>query len=68
VIDDKVKIKCSKCSMVFRERAHRIVNGFQMQCPNCCKLVTFDSTSGDINVRRALRLARELRPATTPLQ
>ena len=54
MIDDKVKIKCSKCSMTFRERAHRIRNDFQTQCPNCIKLITFDSSSEDINIRRAL--------------
>jgi hypothetical protein len=68
MIDDKVKIKCSKCSLMFRERAHRIRNGFQMQCPNCFKLLTFDSSSEDFNVRKALKLARELwpTPATAP--
>jgi len=63
MIDDKVKIKCSKCSMTFRERAHRIRNDFQTQCPNCIKLITFDSSSEDINIWRALRQARALQPA-----
>jgi hypothetical protein len=35
MIDDKVKIICSKYSMMFRERAQRIRNGFQTQCPYC---------------------------------
>jgi len=61
MIDDKVKIKCSKCSMMFRERAQRVRNGFQKQCPNCFKLITFDSSSDDNNIRRALKAARELR-------
>ena len=63
MIDDKVKIKCSKCSMMFRERAQRVRNGFQTQCPNCLKLITFDSSSEDNNIRRALKSARELRHA-----
>src|SRR6266436_4067385 len=63
VIDDKVKIKCTKCSMMFRERAQRIRSSFQMQCPHCFKLITFDHSSEDTNIRRALKLARELRPA-----
>jgi hypothetical protein len=66
MIDEKIKIKCSKCSMMFRERAQRIRNGFQMQCPNCFKLITFDSSSEDTNIRRALRCARELRQASDP--
>jgi hypothetical protein len=61
MIDDKVKIKCSKCSMMFRERAQRVRNGFQKQCPHCLKLITFDSSSDDNNIRRALKAARELR-------
>ena len=65
--DEKIKIKCSKCSMMFRERAQRIRNGFQMQCPNCLKLLTFDSSSEDSNIRRALKSARELRQASADL-
>jgi len=61
MLDDKVKIKCTKCSMMFRERAQRVRNGFQKQCPNCFKLITFDSSSDDNNIRRALKAARELR-------
>jgi predicted nucleic acid-binding Zn-ribbon protein len=61
MVDDKIKIKCSKCSKMFRERVQRIRDGFQMQCPHCLKLLTFDSSSDDNNVRRALKSARELR-------
>jgi predicted nucleic acid-binding Zn-ribbon protein len=61
MLDDKVKIKCTKCSMMFRERAQRVRNGFQKQCPHCFKLITFDSSSDDNNIRRALKAARELR-------
>ena len=63
MIDDKVKIKCSKCSMIFRERAQRVRNGFQKQCPHCVKLITFVSSSEDNNIGRALKSARELRQA-----
>jgi hypothetical protein len=63
MIDDKVKIKCSKCSMMFRERAQRVRPGFQKQCPHCFKLITFDSGSEDNNIRRALKNAREMRIA-----
>ena len=61
MIDDKIRIKCSKCSTVFRERAERVRNGFQKQCPNCLKLITFDNASEDSNIRRALKSAREVR-------
>ena len=61
MIDDKIKIKCSKCSMLFRERGQRIREGYQLQCPHCFKLLTFDSSSGDNNIRRALKNAKEIR-------
>jgi DNA-directed RNA polymerase subunit RPC12/RpoP len=61
MIDEKVKIKCFRCSKMFRERAQRIRKGYQMQCPHCMKLLTFDSSSDDNNIRRALKSAKELR-------
>jgi len=63
VIDEKVKIKCAKCSQVFRERAQRIRDGFQTNCRHCNRLITFDTTSEDINIRRALMSAKEVRMA-----
>jgi predicted nucleic acid-binding Zn-ribbon protein len=68
MIEDKIKIKCSKCSTIFGERAERIRNGFQKQCPNCFKLITFDSSSEDANIRRALKLAREHRQVVADLK
>ena len=59
MIEAKIKIKCSKCSMVFRERVERIRNGFQMQCPHCLKLLTFDGRSDDYN-ETVTRLVRDL--------
>jgi hypothetical protein len=50
MIDEKVKIKCTKCSQVFRERAQKIRNGFQTNCQHCNQLVTFDTTSEDKNI------------------
>jgi predicted nucleic acid-binding Zn-ribbon protein len=67
MIDEKIRIKCSKCSTVFRERAQRIRNGFQTQCPNCLRLITFDTASEDSNIRRALKSAREVRQAVADL-
>lgn len=61
MIDEKVKIKCSKCSQSFRERAQNIRNGFQINCQHCNRLITFDTTSEDRNIRRALVSAREVR-------
>lgn len=61
MIEEKVKIKCTKCSQVFRERAQKIRNGFQTNCQHCNRLITFDSTSEDRNIRRALMSAKEIR-------
>ncbi len=61
MIDEKVKIKCTKCSQVFRERAQKVRNGFQTNCQHCNRLITFDIGSEDRNIRRALMSAKELR-------
>jgi hypothetical protein len=61
MIDEKVKIKCTKCSQVFRERANNIRNGFQTNCQHCNRLITFDTSSEDNNIRRALMSAKEVR-------
>ncbi len=61
MIDDKVKIRCTKCSQIFRERARKIRNGFQTNCQHCNRLITFDSASEDRNIRRALVSAKEVR-------
>lgn len=63
MIDEKVKIKCTKCSQVFRERAQQLRNGFQTNCQYCNRLITFDISSEDKNIRRALKSAREVRMA-----
>jgi hypothetical protein len=60
---DRIKIMCSKCRRPFSERAARLREGYQMQCPNCMKLITFDSSSEDPNIRRPLKAARDFRHA-----
>jgi len=63
MIDEKVKIRCTKCSQVFRERAQRIRNGLQTNCAHCNRLITFDNNSEDRNIRKALLSAKEVRQA-----
>jgi DNA-directed RNA polymerase subunit RPC12/RpoP len=60
---DRVKIVCSKCGKSFSERAPQLRNGYQVQCPHCMKLITFDSSSEDPNIRRPLKAARDFRIA-----
>lgn len=63
MIEEKVRVKCSKCSQVFRERAQKLRDGFQTNCQHCNRLITFDSSSEDRNIQRALLSAREVRMA-----
>jgi predicted nucleic acid-binding Zn-ribbon protein len=63
MINEKIRIKCTKCNSVFRERSGRIRDGFQLNCPECNRLITFDATSDDPNVRKAFKTARDLRHA-----
>ena len=63
MIDEKVRIKCTRCSQVFRDRAQRVRPGYQTNCQHCNRLITFDPTVEDRNVRKALTNAREIRQA-----
>jgi hypothetical protein len=55
LMDDAVKVKCSRCTMSFRDRAGRLRDGYSRECPNCNVLIFFESESPDVNVRRASR-------------
>ena len=61
MIEEKVRIKCTKCTLVFRERATRVRDGLQVNCMHCNRLITFDINSEDRNIRRALSSARVVR-------
>lgn len=63
MVDDKVKIKCTKCSQIFRLRAQRVRDGLQTNCAHCNRLITFDNGSEDRNIRKALMSAKEVRLA-----
>jgi hypothetical protein len=41
-MDNKVKIQCPACKQVFRETANKVRDGVQLNCPNCCKLLTLN--------------------------
>jgi hypothetical protein len=62
-MSDRIKIVCSKCQKMFSERAPRLRDGYQVQCPNCMKMLTFESGSEDPNIRRPLKAARDYRLA-----
>ncbi len=58
---DRVKVNCTKCKNSFRERVRNLRSGYQVQCPHCYRMITFDESSDDIGVRRALNQARRIR-------
>ena len=63
MIDDKVKIRCPKCTRVFRERANNVRDGSQLNCQHCNRLLTLNRDTEDPFLRRALKTAREVRGA-----
>jgi hypothetical protein len=63
VIDDKVKLRCPGCKRIFREKAKRLRDGAQVNCPDCCKLITISKETDDSVMRRALKTARDIRAA-----
>jgi transposase-like protein len=60
-VDDKVKIRCPACTRVFREKAGRVRDGFQVNCHNCNRLLTLSKETEDPFIRRALKTARGIR-------
>jgi hypothetical protein len=62
-VDDKVKIRCPACTRVFREKASRVRDGFQVNCHNCNRLITLSKETEDPFIRRALKTAKEIRAA-----
>jgi phage FluMu protein Com len=63
MIDDKVKIRCPGCKLVFREKASRVRDGFQVNCSHCNKLITMSKETEDSFMRRALKTAKDIRAA-----
>ena len=60
-MDDKIKIRCPACTKIFREKANRVRDGFQVNCQNCNRLITLSKETDDPFIRRALTTAREMR-------
>lgn len=60
-MDDRIKIRCPACKQVFREKANQVRDGNQLNCPNCCKVLTLNRDTEDAYIRRALKAAKEFR-------
>jgi hypothetical protein len=58
---EKIRVTCSRCKSGFREKAAKIREGFQAQCPGCNRLITFSSEADDASIRRAMTEARRIR-------
>jgi hypothetical protein len=63
MIDDKVRIKCPHCTKMFKDRASRVRDGYQVNCANCNRLLTLTRETEDPHLRRALKTAKEIRSA-----
>jgi transposase-like protein len=67
-MDDKVKIRCPKCTRVFRERANAVRDGSQINCQHCNRLITLNRDTEDPFIRRSLKSAKEVRDALLALR
>ena len=63
VIDDRVRIRCPRCTKIFSDRAQRVRDGYQVNCQHCSRLLTLNRDSEDPFIRRALRTAKDIRAA-----
>lgn len=48
---------------MFKERASRLRDGYQVNCANCNRLLTLTRETEDPHLRRALKVAKEVRLA-----
>jgi predicted nucleic acid-binding Zn-ribbon protein len=62
-MDDSIRVRCTNCRTVFRDRAHRVQSGFSRQCPSCEVVLFFEDSSNDPNIQRALAEAQRTRAA-----
>jgi transposase-like protein len=58
---EKIRVTCSRCKSGFREKVAKIREGFQAQCPNCNRLITFSAEADDAFIKKAMTEARRIR-------
>jgi predicted nucleic acid-binding Zn-ribbon protein len=58
---DTVQVTCTRCKTVFRERAKRMQSGYSRQCPCCEVVLFFEEDTQDVNMKKAMRSARQVR-------
>lgn len=64
-MNDKVKVSCTRCKTRFSERASRVREGYQGQCPACGCFINFTAEAMDPSIRRAMSEARRIRNGVT---
>jgi hypothetical protein len=60
-MSDIIRVQCSKCGGVMKEKARKIRGGYSMPCTHCATAIVFENESNDSSVRQALSHARRLR-------
>jgi predicted nucleic acid-binding Zn-ribbon protein len=65
-MNEKIKVTCTRCKARYSERASRVRDGFQGQCPSCGCFINFSSESMDSSIRRAMTEARRIRNGIVP--
>ncbi|PWT90005.1 hypothetical protein [Bradyrhizobium sp. DASA03120] len=56
-----VQIQCTRCKVMFRDRAMRLQDGYSRQCPSCEVVLYFAEDSQHPFIKRAMRSARKAR-------
>ena len=60
-IDDTIQVRCSRCTVKFRDKARRVREGYSRQCPSCERLLFFVEGSPVKAISDALREAHRVR-------
>jgi uncharacterized Zn finger protein (UPF0148 family) len=62
-MNNEFQITCYRCKGKFRERAGRVMRGYTRQCPSCEAVMIFDDQSQQLEIKAAIKRAREIRAA-----
>ena len=63
MLDNSVRIRCTRCKSVFRDKARRLRGGYSRQCPSCEVMIFFEENSPDKTIQIALKDAHAVRKA-----
>lgn len=63
----KIRILCKQCGAAFSAPHVKVRAGQSISCDSCACTITFDSESGDPDIRQALASARRYRLSLSSL-